>query len=405
MTQTMQETRALWVEYPQDAMLAGNFNLDKVKQIIDECKEMNVNTLFWLVKARTADTASVLWYPSQVGPSHPAVKDYDGLKDAVQLAKDAGLQVHAYFSVFTEGDADGPDLPKGKAILAKNPEWAVVDKNGRRTPFVCAGHEGYHAYLKSLIDEVLDMYPLDGIHLDFVRYPRSACYCDLCRSNIEQQFQISIDRAHWLLEQTGYSDLSFDDRGTALNEADSLIDYYNENVNKAITKLANHVHDNYEGRYVSAAVFPNPRSTHSQVFCDWLGFARHLDFVCPMVYFYSEEYYRRTVTRLHELVGGQTRLFPGIVALGYAHPLAGKNVRYHDKAVDYEYVSRLVEISREIDTGGFAVFHHGSLLGYEPGQYTRHEWGAPLAQEGRERLFDLFKQPATPTHTVARSTV
>ncbi|MFS8544278.1 MAG: hypothetical protein LOD91_10640, partial [Limnochordales bacterium] len=55
MTQPMQETRAVWVEYPQDAMLAGEFNLDKVKQLIKECQELNVNTLLWLVKARTAN--------------------------------------------------------------------------------------------------------------------------------------------------------------------------------------------------------------------------------------------------------------------------------------------------------------------------------------------------------------
>lgn len=397
------ETRALWVEYPQDAMLAGEFSLEKVKKLIQECKDLNVNTLFWLVKARTANTASVLWYPSEVGPSHPAVERYDGLKDAVELAKEAGLEVHAYFSVFTEGDADGPDLPRGEAVLAKNPEWAVLDKNGRRTPFVCAAHEGYHNYLKALIDEVLALYPLDGIHLDFVRYPRSACYCDVCRRNIEQKFGISVDRAQWLLEQTGYSDMSFDERAGALNQADNLIDYYCENVNVAIGGIAQHIRSKHPGRYVSAAVFPNPRSSHSQVFCDWLGFAKHLDFVCPMVYFYSEEYYRRTVSRLHDLVGDRTRLFPGIAALGYAHPLAKENTNYHPEPLDFEYVARLVEISREINTGGFAVFHHGSLLGYEPGQYTRHEWGAPLPAEGRERFFDLFGQPAAPSHTPAKT--
>ncbi|MFS8543011.1 MAG: family 10 glycosylhydrolase, partial [Limnochordales bacterium] len=342
--------------------------------------------------------AAVLWYPSEVGPSHPSVKQYDGLKDGVALAKEAGLQVHAYFSVFTEGDADGPDLPAGEAILAKHPEWAVVDKNGRRTPFVCAGHEGYHDYLIALIDEVMTKYDLDGVHLDFVRYPRSACYCELCRNNIQERFGLTVEHAQWLLEQTGYSNMSFDERATALNEADSLIDYYCENVNRAITKLARHVRTTYPGRYVSAAVFPNPRSSHSQVFCDWLGFSPYLDFISPMLYFYSEEYFRRTVQRLHRLVGDKTRIFPGISALGYAHPLAGKNKLYHSEPLTFDYVAKLVEITREIGTGGFSIFHHATLFGYEPGQYTRREWGAPLPPEGRERFVQLLSSPATPTH-------
>ncbi len=394
------ETRAVWIEYPQDAYLAGNFNKDKVRKMIDECKEMGANTLFWLVKARVADTASVLWYPSEVGPSHPSCAQYDGLADGIKMAHEAGMQVHAYFSVFPEGDPNATDLPQGQAILAQHPEWAVVDSNGKPTVFVCAAHEGYRQYLLRLIDEVIEKYGFDGIHLDFIRYPRSACYCEVCKQNLRERFGLEVKDAQALIEDVFYSNLSFDERAVYLHEADSIIDYYCENVHRTVATISAHLKSKHPNKYLSAAVFPNVRSSTSQVYCDWVGFSQFLDFVCPMVYWYSEEYYEKTVARLNRILNPNTYLFPGIAALGYPHKLAGKNNNFENGELTFDYVNRLVEKSREIGTGGFSIFHHAALFGYEPGPYTGKEWGTSLAYDkDRERFFELFQEPAIPVHT------
>ncbi|HBG02628.1 MAG TPA: hypothetical protein DDW87_13860, partial [Firmicutes bacterium] len=101
---------------------------------------------------------------------------------------------------------------------------------------------------------------------------------------------------------------------------------------------------------LSAAVFPNPRVAASQVYCDWVGFSQFLDFVCPMVYWYSPEYYRQTVERLQAITPAGTKLYPGISALGVPHPLAGENVNFLPKAPDMEYVAELIDIAREVGT-------------------------------------------------------
>lgn len=395
---TLKETRAVWIEYPQDAYLAGEFNKEAVQKMIDECKSMGANTLLWLVKARVAQTASVLWYKSEVGPYHPSLDHYDGLKDGIKMAHDAGMQVHAYFSVFPEGDPHASDLPAGEAILAKHPEWAVVDSNGKPTVFVCAAHEGYRQYLLQLIDEVIQKYGFDGIHLDFIRYPRSACYCDVCKQNLKERFGLEVHEAQALIEEHAFSKLSFDDRAVYLHEADSIIDYYCENVHQTVAAVSAHLKQRHPGKYLSAAVFPNIRSSTSQVFCDWVGFSQYLDFVCPMVYWYSEEYFVRTVSRLQKVLSPNTYLFPGISALGYPHALSGKNKNFHHGELTFDYVSDLIERTREIGTGGFSLFHHAPLFGYKPGAYTGHEWGAPLKEEGRERFMNLFKEKAVPIH-------
>lgn len=378
----VKEERAVWVEQAQDLQLAGQFSRTNVEHIVDECAQLGATKILWLLKARVAETASVLWYSSKVGDAHPAAAGYDGLADLVELARVRGIEVHAYFSVFPEGDPNSKDLAPGQAVLAQHPEWAVVDVNGKATTFVCAGQPGYRAYLLDLVSEVLSAYDLDGIHLDFIRYPRAACFCDRCLSEIHDRFGLNRDDVVGLLERREFTSLSYDERAIALHQADSLIDYYCENVHQTVKAVRELIDANFASKQLSAAVFPNIRSSTSQVYCDWVGFSQYLDFVCPMVYWYSETYFHRTVERLHHVLGDRATLLPGISALGYPHELAGKNDNFHAEAPDHDYVRRLIGHAREIGTGGFALFHQAPIFGHEPGHYTKSEWGAPLPVAG-----------------------
>lgn len=386
----VREERAVWVEQAQDLQLAGKFSREDVEKIVEECAQLGATKILWLLKARVADTASVLWYGSKVGDAHPAAESYDGLDDLVELARARGIEVHAYFSVFPEGDPNAKDLAAGQAVLAQHPEWAVVDVNGKPTTFVCAGQPGYREYLLNLVNEVLDAHDLDGIHLDFIRYPRAACFCDRCLGQIKERFGLDRDDVVGLLERREFTSLSYDERAIALHQADSLIDYYCENVHQTVKSVRELIDERFASKKLSAAVFPNIRSSTSQVYCDWVGFSQYLDFVCPMVYWYSEEYFHRTVERLHRVVEGKTQLLPGISALGYPHGLAEKNENFHPTAPDHDYVRTLIEDTRAIGTGGFALFHHAPIFGHEPGHYTQAEWGAPLPQEGLSEFLEYL---------------
>jgi|SRR5690625_1398608 len=388
----VKEERAIWVEQAQDLQLAGKFSREDVERIVDECEQLGATKILWLLKARVANTASILWYDSEVGVAHPAAQQYDGLADLVEIARARGIEVHAYFSVFPEGDPTAADLPEGDAVLAQHPEWAVVDVNGRPTTFVCAGQPGYRQYLLDLVTEVLNIYDLDGIHLDFIRYPRAACFCDRCLSEIKERFGLEREDVVGLLERRDFTTRSYDDRAIALHEADSLIDYYCENVHQTVKAVRELIDEKFVNKQLSAAVFPNIRSSTSQVYCDWVGFSQYLDFVCPMVYWYSDEYFERTVDRLNRIVAPGTTLLPGISALGYTHELGGKNENFHPSAPDHEYVQKHIERTREIGTGGFALFHHAPIFGHEPGGYTEADWGAPLSSDGLAGFLEFLSK-------------
>lgn len=393
----IREGRALWVESQQDGILKGGYGPKDVKQIVDNAKDLGANMLLWLVKARMADTAPALWYPSEIGLSHEACYEYDSFGDVVKMSHDAGIEVHAYFSVFTEGDIKAETVRGKKPPLAEHPEWAVVDRKGRRSEFVCASHVGYREYLGSLIQEVIDKYPVDGINLDFIRYPRSACFCDNCKKNIKERFDLTVDQTVDLFSGEGFDSLSPNELAVALDKIGSVINYYNQNVHETVEYIHGIVKKNSPKIKLSAAVFPNPRIAPSQVYCDWVGFSQFLDFVCPMVYWYSPEYYRETVARLQGLMREGTKLYPGISALGVQHPLGGENVNYLPNIPDMAYVAELVDIAREVGAPGIAIFQYGTIFGIEPGAYTGEKWGTPVKGD-IEALRKRFAEPAIPAH-------
>lgn len=393
----IKEGRALWVETQQDGILAGNFGPQDVQEIVNNAKDLGVNMLLWLVKARMADTAPALWYPSEIGLSHEACYEYDSFADAIKMAHEAGIEVHAYFSVFTEGDIEAEAIKGNKPPLVEHPEWAVVDRRGRRSEFVCASHQGYREYLGSLIEEIIDKYDVDGINLDFIRYPRSACFCENCQKNIKERFNLTADQVADLLAGKGFENLDQEELSASLDRIGAVINYYNQNVHESVKHFRDVVKAKSQKIQLSASVFPNPRTASSQVYCDWMGFAEYLDFVAPMMYWYTPEYYRQTLARLHAALREGTKLYPGISALGVPHPLAGENINFLPKAPDMEYVAELVDIAREIGVPGIAIFQYGTIFGIEPGAYTGPKWGTPVKGD-IELLRKRFAEPAVPPH-------
>lgn len=116
----------------------------------------------------------------------------DPLALFIQEARKYGIQVHAWYDMFYVGlDAPGP-------LLSRFPEWAAQNRDGtvgyvqgeKRFFFVCPMHEGVLAFYQGLLEEVATKYDLDGIHLDYFRFPdptiADTCYCEGCRSAFEK---------------------------------------------------------------------------------------------------------------------------------------------------------------------------------------------------------------------------
>ena len=125
-------------------------------------------------------------YPSEVAPGRVADASPDGLARFIQTAHAEGIQVYGYLATMV-----GRTSSATGTILEKHPDWVMVDDRGKRLSdysssemaqnwleavWLDPGHPEVRDYLVQLYSEALSRYELDGIQMDFIRYPSTYAF-------------------------------------------------------------------------------------------------------------------------------------------------------------------------------------------------------------------------------------
>ena len=212
------------------------------------------------------------------------------LERLIPLAHATNIEVHAWSHIMT---CNVPD------VMETHPEWYDVNRKGesaRDKPayvdyyrFMCPSRPGVQQFLQQRMRELAAIDGLDGIHLDYIRFPDvilaealqpkydlvqdsefpeyDYCYCDVCRAGFKA--------AHGL-------DPLVDLKDPPANEAwfQYRCDLISRLVNEDLIPIGRAA-----GKQMTAAVFPNWRHVR-QEWHKW-----ELDAVLPMLYngFYNEE--------------------------------------------------------------------------------------------------------------------
>ena len=141
-------------------------------------------------------------YPSAILRSRgmlaqmPTFKGFDPLEEFLRLAHSRSMEIHAWFSMFYVGlNSPGP-------LLTRYPEWTAISKSGEqgykqganRFFWVCPMHPGVPEFYADLIGEAVEKYDVDGIHLDYIRFPDPAaadtCYSLAHREEFQKEYGI-----------------------------------------------------------------------------------------------------------------------------------------------------------------------------------------------------------------------
>ena len=118
-----------------------------------QCARSGVTDIFYLVKGLLGTVA----YPGKFAPHD---EERDLLGELLDAAHRRNIRVHAWFTV-------GGD----KNYLRLHPESGRYHyKKGYDDSLVSPVDEGYRHYMEQIVGEVCRLYPLDGIHLDYIRY-------------------------------------------------------------------------------------------------------------------------------------------------------------------------------------------------------------------------------------------
>lgn len=163
------ELRALWV----DAWSSGLRSPRQVEVMVKFAKEHHFNLIFVQVRRR----GDVL-YKSALEPriwDWEGPKDFDALGEAIRLGHAAGLEVHAWIPLYAVGSAKRSSSEPNH-VMVRHPEWLCQSKSGeklhsKRDYYLDPGNLEVQNYLYDLLMEVARDYEIDGIQLDYVRYP------------------------------------------------------------------------------------------------------------------------------------------------------------------------------------------------------------------------------------------
>ncbi len=170
--------RALWV----DAFHAGIKSPAETTQLVADARRAGANALMVQVRRR-GDS----YYLDSLEPTAvDLAPGYDPLADLIGQAHRAGLQVHAWTVVLPVWK-DGYVQPAAGHVwrthgpsASGDQNWLMRRDDGRTgdcgAPNDCAyfldpGHPAAADYTVTVLDHLVKNYDLDGLHLDYLRYP------------------------------------------------------------------------------------------------------------------------------------------------------------------------------------------------------------------------------------------
>jgi uncharacterized lipoprotein YddW (UPF0748 family) len=276
------EIRAIWLDR---GTIVRSQNERGLAEIFDRLAQAGINTVFF----ETVNAGYTI-YPSQVAPQqNPLIRGWDPLAAAVKLARERGMELHAWVWTFAAGNRRhnqilnlDPDYPG--PILAVHPDWAGYDNRGQMIPlgqgkpFLDPANPQVQQYLLQLFEEIVTRYPVDGLQLDYIRYPfqdeatlKTYGYGQAAR----KQFQ----------QLTGVDPVNISPSQQQLWQ--KWTEFRTEQINNFVAQVSQKLRSKRPDLIFSAAVFPLPQQERiRKIQQHWEVWARRgdVDLIIPMTY-------------------------------------------------------------------------------------------------------------------------
>lgn len=178
----LRETRAVWLttigglDWPR-IKATDSFSRERQKQelirILDQYKRTNINTVIFQTRVRAA-----LLYPSKIEPWELSLTGkagqspgYDPLAFCIEECHKRGMELHAWVVCIPIGTQERQRGYGSASLVKKHPELVKTAKGGEM--FMIPGKPETADYIASICKEIVENYDVDGISLDYIRYPES----------------------------------------------------------------------------------------------------------------------------------------------------------------------------------------------------------------------------------------
>ena len=251
----------------------------------------------------TAVFANLAWggvahYPSQRLPGSFTLRSIGDQADSfVRAAHAQGLEAHAWIVCASMGDA-----PKEFVERLRREGRTAEGPDRKPTTWLNLAHPDNQDLIVAVVRELATRYAIDGIHLDYIRYPGSPYDC-----------------SEWTRKAFASA------RGRAVAQwprdvlpGGPLAREFQEWKSRQITTLVRRVRQELRkvrpAARLSVAVFAEYPDCISTVGQDWAAWLRDglVDFACPMTYTDNLARFSSQTRRHMKLTGAKGRVYPGI---------------------------------------------------------------------------------------------
>ena len=254
------EIRAMWISYKEwetmDFSSEAAFT-EQAARMMENCAALGMNRV--LVQVRPFADAI---YPSELFPwsdlcagVQGQAPGYDPLAILVQQAHDNGLAIEAWVNPYRV--RLNASYPAGELAATnpavQHPDWAKEAGGGI---YLDPANPEVQAYIAAGVQEILDNYPVDGIHFDDYFYPTT--------------------------------EESFDEDAYAAASTDlPLADWRRENVNSLVSLVYRTVKETSPTAVFGISPQGNPDNNYNGQYSDvslWMRTPGYLDYVMPQIY-------------------------------------------------------------------------------------------------------------------------
>ncbi len=344
--QTRGQTRALWVsrwEYSSE---------EDINLIVANAAALHFNVILFQVRGN-----GTVAYPSRIEPWSEELEGsdpgWDPLQCAIEQAHAKKIELHAWVNVYPGWRGEEPPTNPSQLYLA-HPNWFMEDEFGipqKLTPqyvWLSPTHPQVSDYLLNICSEIYTNYKIDGLHLDYVRYPAASYSYDLPSVKV---FKLKY--------------------GSAPAEKPTEWSEWRRNaITNFVAKLYKSLKFHDPKLVLSASVvadYWNGYNIFMQDSHGWLA-SGIIDVIYPMIYTDDDTLFANQLLQ-HNLNNHGRHVYPGI------HTANGRNLRFQ------------IQLTDELDCSGLAIFSYGLL-------FPDHQANDSLF----EQLKNLWKEDVVPAH-------
>lgn len=301
------ENRAIWYRSKEKSD-------EEVRAVVEKIKALGINTVY----LETWYNGRFIGYSDNPLIAHSVPNDdYDAMEGFVRICHENGIEVHAWVQNFFIGTVEAQEQTNQALADHFTGRW-LTDCKGKNTFYYSVSNTNfiflnpYDAEVrKLLIDfyrEIITKYGVDGIHLDYIRFP------ELNYGTDDFGYNEDIVSAWQKENNTSVNPATL--TSGALYE--SWVSFRQEIINSFVGEVYEMVANTAPSVWLSAAVYPGIPDVKEQIFQDCENWVQkgYMDELFSMSYGANNSYVSDNAAKFAKLAGDACFYSTGISAFG-----------------------------------------------------------------------------------------